>query len=506
MTVARISPVSVMIVLRQLRTDAPRSETESMNHAGWKVAGIAESDPRADDAPLEILVVGGGFAGLNAVTELAGIGARIWLVDRRNHHVFQPLLYQVATAALSPADIGYPIRRVFRREKDVHVVMDQLLSVDLVRKVALFPQGECNFDYLVLACGATHGYFGREDWAQYAPGLKTIEDALEIRSRVLLAFEEAEMEADPENRVADLTFVIVGGGPTGVEMAGALRQIATQALLNDFRNIDTTTARVILIQSADRLLPTMPEDLSERALLDLQQMGVDVRLKSRVTDIGDGFVMIGDEKVEAGCIFWAAGVKANPVAATLGVPLDKSGRIMVNPDLSLPGYPFAFAVGDIAAVNDPETGVQVPGVAQGAIQMGRFVGRLIRDEIQGRSKSESRPVFRYRDKGQMATIGRSRAVAQVGKWHFTGFFAWILWGLVHVLFLVGFRNRFAVLAQWIWDYVTFSKGARLITGNVRPQVRSHHGAYLVPTTITTTASAEASTAQEVILPADRTQS
>ncbi len=451
-----------------------------LNHPGWKFAETTENLPRPSERPLEILVIGGGFGGLNAVSELDGVDARIWLVDKRNHHVFQPLLYQVATAALSPADIGYPIRRVFRRRQDVHVIMDELLRIDLSRKVAIFPDGEADFDYLVLACGATHGYFGREDWARFAPGLKTIEDALEIRSRVLLAFEEAEMEADPDNRIADLTFVIVGGGPTGVEMAGALRQIATQALPNDFRNIDTKSTRVILIQSGDRVLPSMPEDLSARALSDLRQMGVEVRLNSRVTEIGDGFVMIGAEKVQAGCVFWAAGVKANPVTATLGVPLDKSGRVLVGPDLTLPGYPFAFAVGDIAAVTDPVTGNPVPGVAQGAIQMGRFVGRLIRDDIQGRFAHQPRPGFRYRDKGQMATIGRSRAVAQIGRWRFAGFFAWITWGLVHVLFLVGFRNRFAVLAQWIWDYVTFSKGARLITGNVRPHVRSHHGSYLIP--------------------------
>lgn len=456
------------------------------NHLRRKFADFDDGPRRKSNEPLEILVIGGGFGGLNAVSELTGLGARIWLVDKRNHHVFQPLLYQVATAALSPADIGYPIRRVFRRRKDVHVVMDELVSVDLNRKVAVFPQGEADFDYIVIACGSTHGYFGREDWARFAPGLKTIEDALEIRSRVLLAFEEAEMEADEANRRADLTFVIVGGGPTGVEMAGALRQIATQALPNDFRNIDTKTTRVILIQSADRLLPTMPEELSARALADLRQMGVEVRLKSRVTDIGDGFVLIGDERVEAGCVFWAAGVKANPVAATLGVPLDRSGRVLVGPDLSLPGYPFAFAIGDIAAVTDPVDGKQVPGVAQGAIQMGRFVGRLIRDEVAGKFENAPRPAFRYHDKGQMATIGRSRAVAQIGRWNFTGFFAWVLWGLVHVLFLVGFRNRFAVLAQWIWDYVTFSKGARLITGNVRPRVRSHHGDYLTTSETTTT--------------------
>ena len=312
-----------------------------------KLQTLADFKPglmRDSPKPLEIMVVGGGFGGINAVRQMAGTGARIWLVDKRNHHVFQPLLYQVATAALSPADIGYPIRRVFRRRKDVHVVLDELQ--------AIFPEGEANFDYLVLACGATHSYFGRDEWEKYAPGLKSIEDALEIRSRVLLAFEEAEMEADPAMRRSRMTFIIVGGGPTGVELAGALRQIATQSIPNDFRNIDTTTARVILIQSAERLLPGMPEELSAQALNDLQEMGVEVRLKSRVTDIGDGWVLIGDEKLPASCIFWAAGVKASPVTAGLGVPLDKSGRVLVNPDLSLPGHPRVFAIGDIAAVTD----------------------------------------------------------------------------------------------------------------------------------------------------------
>lgn len=430
--------------------------------------------------PLEIMVVGGGFGGLSAVRALAGTNARIWLVDKRNHHVFQPLLYQVATAALSPADIGYPIRRIFRHRKDVHVVLDELQAVDLQRNVAIFPEGEANFDYLVLACGATHSYFGRDDWEKYAPGLKSIEDALEIRGRVLLAFEEAEMEADPQMRRARMTFIIIGGGPTGVELAGALRQIATQSIPNDFRNIDTKTARVILIQSPDRLLPGMPEDLSAQALKDLTEMGVEVRLKSRVTDVGDGWVAIGDEKLPASCIFWAAGVKASPVTASLGVPLDKSGRVLVNSDLSLPGHPQVFAIGDIAAVTDPKTSEPVPGVAQGAIQMGRFVGDLIRDEITGKCSPQNRPAFQYHDKGQMATIGRSRAVAAIGRSHYRGFVAWLLWGIVHVLFLVGFRNRFAVLAQWIWDYITFAKGARLITGKIKPHVNMHHSEFLVP--------------------------
>lgn len=447
---------------------------------GWQIAKFAGYDSASSGPTKEIMVIGGGFGGLSAVENLRKTGAQIWLVDRRNHHVFQPLLYQVATAALSPAEIGYPIRRIFRKRKDVHVVMDELIALDLHRNVAIFPQGEANYDYLILACGATHSYFGRDDWAKFAPGLKSIEDALEIRSRVLMAFEEAEMEADEQLRKANLTFVIVGGGPTGVEMAGALRQIATQSLPNDFRNIDTKSTRVILIQSAPRLLPGMPETLSQHALNDLQEMGVEVRLGARVTDIGDGWVMIGTEKVIARCIFWAAGVKANPVTATAGVPLDNNGRILTNPDLSLPGFPNVFAIGDIAAVKDPKSGQLVPGVAQGAIQMGQFVGKLISNEINKKSTPTNRPTFHYHDKGQMATIGRCRAVAEIGGYHFRGVLAWLLWGLVHVLFLVGFRNRFAVLAQWLWDYVTFSKGARLITGNLVPRVRTYHREFLIP--------------------------
>ena len=446
----------------------------------WLFADPTSVNPKTQTKQVEIMVVGGGFGGIKTVQNLAGSGARIWLVDKRNHHVFQPLLYQVATAALSPAEIGYPIRSIFRNRKDVHVVMDEIIGVDLARKVAIFPEGEANFDYLVLACGATHSYFGRDDWANFAPGLKSIEDALEIRSRVLLAFEEAEMEADPQYRRSNLTFVVVGGGPTGVELAGALRQIATQTLPRDFRNIDTTATRVILIQSADRLLPGMSEKLSEQALKDLEHMGVEVRLRSRVTDITENSVSIGDDKVNARCVFWAAGVKASPITASLGVPLDKSGRILVNPDLSLPGHPSVFAVGDIAAINDPKSGQQVPGVAQGAIQMGQYVGLQIRNELQGKLQSSERIPFQFHDKGQMATIGRNRAVAEIGKYQFTGTVAWLLWGLIHVLFLVGFRNRFAVLAQWIWDYITFSKGARLITGKSHPRIRQHHSDFLVP--------------------------
>jgi NADH dehydrogenase len=427
----------------------------------------------------EVLVVGGGFAGIAAVRQLAGSGARIWLVDRRNHHTFQPLLYQVATAALSPADIGYPIRSIFRRRKDVHVLMDELTGIDLERKVAIFPKGEANYDYLILACGATNTYFGRDDWATYAPGLKTIEDALRIRSQVLVAFEAAEMEANIENRRADLTFIVVGGGPTGVELAGALREIATQTIPRDFRNIDTNLTRVIIIQSADRLLPSMPEKLSARALADLEKMGVEVRLKTRVTEVGDGWVKVGDEKIAARCTFWAAGVKANPVTSAIGVPLSKSGRILVEPDLSLPGYPEVFAVGDIAAIKDAATGEFVPEVAPAAMQMGQFVGRLIRDELTSSDHSSPRPVFRYKNKGQMATIGRSHAVAEIFGLQFGGFIAWLLWGMIHVLFLVSFRNRLGILAQWLWDYVTFAKGARLITGRLMPQVHSYHSDFLI---------------------------
>jgi len=414
-----------------------------------------------------VLIVGGGFAGLECAVRLAGAPVEITLADRHNYHLFQPLLYQVATAVLSPADIAEPIRRILRQQPNARVVLAELLGVDLPQRLARFRGGEIAYDYLVLATGATHSYFGHDDWAELAPGLKTVDDALEIRRRVLLAYEAAEWEADADARQAKLTFVVIGGGPTGVELAGALQEIAAQTIPRDFRHIDTTTARIILIEAGPRLLAAMSAELGERARRDLEQMGVQVRLDSLVTRIRDGVVEIGAEQLPAENIIWAAGVRGSEVAASLGSELDPQGRVRVTPELSVPGYPEVFVIGDLAHVVDPYTRQPVPGVAQAALQMGRHVARLIRAEVAG--APPSRPAFRYRDKGSLATIGRNRAVAQLGRHHFGGFVAWLLWSLVHIVPLIGFRNKLSVLLAWLWSYVSLAKSARLITG--RPQMR-----------------------------------
>jgi len=417
--------------------------------------------------PPRVLIVGGGFAGLECAVRLAGAPLEITLADRHNYHLFQPLLYQVATAVLSPADIAEPIRRILRQQPNARVILAQLTGVDLARRQARFLRGELSYDFLVLATGATHSYFGHDDWAELAPGLKTVDDALEIRRRVLLAYEAAEWEADESSRQAKLTFVVIGGGPTGVELAGALQEIAAQTIPRDFRHIDTTTARIILVEAGARLLAAMPADLGERARHDLEKMGVKVRLNSLVTRIREGVVEIGDEQLPAENIIWAAGVKGSEVAASLGCPLDRQGRVQVNPDLSIPGHPEVFVVGDLANVADPATGQPVPGVAQAALQMGRHVAGVIGAEIAG--SPPPRPTFRYHDKGSLATIGRNRAVAQLGNRHFGGFAAWLLWSLVHIIPLIGFRTRLSVMLAWLWNYASLSKNARLITG--RPQIR-----------------------------------
>jgi NADH dehydrogenase len=413
------------------------------------------------------VIVGGRFGGLETARGLAGAPCDVVLIDRRNHHVFQPLLYQVATAALSPADIAAPIRSVLRRQDNARVVLGEVTGVDLGhRRVAVAGGDTFGYDWLVLAPGVTHTYFGNPAWAERAPGLKSIEDALEIRRRVLLAFEEAELEDDPEARRAKLTFVVVGGGPTGVEMAGALREIAAQTIPDDFRRVDTSTARVILLEGEDRLLPGMSEMAGRGALHHLEAMGVEVRLGTYLTDLDDETVLLGDERLAAANVIWAAGVKAGSLSGTLGVDLDGSGRVKVEPDCSVPGHPRAFVLGDLAAIQDPRTGQAVPGVAQGALQMGRHVARIIREEIENASAATSahRPPFRYRDKGNMATVGRARAVADLGGRTYSGFFAWILWSAIHVAFLIGFRNRILVMVNWAWQWLVQARGARLITG------------------------------------------
>jgi NADH dehydrogenase len=414
----------------------------------------------------EVIIVGGGFGGLYAARALQRAPVHVTIVDRRNHHLFQPLLYQVATAALNPADIAAPIRSVFRGWPNVSVLLAEAVAVDVEAKTLVLADGTLPYDYLVLATGATHSYFGHEEWAPFAPGLKSIEDALEIRRRVLLAYEIAERERDPERRREWLTFVIIGGGPTGVEMAGALAEISRQALSREFQHIDPRHARIILIEGVARVLPPYPEDLSAKARQQLERLGVEVRTGARVTGIDATGVMLGHERIPARTIVWAAGVAASPLAATLGAPLDRAGRVRVDPTLAVPGRDDVFVIGDLAAVE--QDGHLVPGVAPAAIQMGRHVARQIRRALAG----QPRQAFRYRDKGSFATIGRGKAVGEVvGGVKLSGFLAWVAWLGIHIFFLIGFRNRALVLFQWAYSYVTFRRGARLITGAPPPRIR-----------------------------------
>jgi NADH dehydrogenase len=388
----------------------------------------------------------------------------VTIVDRRNHHLFQPLLYQVATAALNPADIAAPIRSVFRGARNVSVLLAEATGVDVAAKKLLLADGALPYDYLVLATGATHAYFGHDEWAPFAPSLKTIEDALDIRRRVLLAYEMAER--DPEHRREWLTFVIIGGGPTGVELAGALAEISRQALSREFQHIDPSHARIILIEGMTRVLPTYPEDLSVKARAQLEHLGVDVWTGARVTGIDSTGVMLGHERILARTVVWAAGVAASPLAKSLGAPLDRAGRVRVDPTLALPGRNDVYVVGDLATVT--QDGEPVPGVAPAAIQMGRHAARNIVRAIAGLPAEP----FRYRDKGSFATIGRGKAVGVLaGGLKLSGFPAWVAWLAIHIFFLIGFRNRVLVLFQWAYSYVTFRRGARLITGTPPPRLQ-----------------------------------
>lgn len=428
-----------------------------------------------------VFIVGGGFAGLAAARALARSPVDVTLVDRRNHHVFQPLLYQVATASLSPADISAPIRTVLRNQTNCQIVLVEVTGVDVARRRVLLEGGSIEYDYLILASGATHSYFGHDEWAALAPGLKSIEDATEIRRRILLAYESAEYEGSAEARRAALTFGIVGGGPTGVELAGAIKEIAGQTLPKDYRHIDTRTTRVILFEGADRLLPPFPPKLSARAQRDLERMGVEVRLKSIVTNITPEGIHVGDEFIPVRNVFWAAGVKANPLGQSLGVPLDRSGRVIVEPDLSIPGHPEVFVAGDMAAAKSADTGKMVPGVAQGGLQMGRHAARIIAAEVSGGTNSTPRPPFVYRDKGSMAVIGKAKAVAQIGRYQLGGFLAWLIWGGVHIAFLIGFRNRVQVLLSWFWNWLLNARDARLITGQARMDIEVPRPEGFIPT-------------------------
>lgn len=420
-------------------------------------------------SPPHVVIIGGGFGGLYAAKHLKNQPVRVTLLDRKNHHLFQPFLYQVATAGLSPGDIAAPIRAILRKQTNTTVLMAEAAAIDLpAREVVLQDDGRTTYDYLVVAAGATHSYFGHDKWASLAPGLKTIEDALEIRRRILTAFEAAERESDPARREALLTFVIIGGGPTGVELAGALSEIACCTMARDFRRIDPTQARIILVEAGPRILMAFPEDLSTRATQDLQRLGVEVRLNSPVTAIESGAVVVGDERIVTCTPLWGAGVSASPLARTLGTPLDRAGRVLVEPDLTVKGHPEVFVIGDLAAVIDPATNRPLPGVAAVAIQQGRAVADNIARACAGRPYQP----FRYRARGNMATIGRSRAVADLGRFHFSGLTAWLLWLVIHIYYLIGFEDRLLVMIQWAWSYLTFQRGARLITqdDSVRPAV------------------------------------
>lgn len=418
----------------------------------------------------KVFIVGGGFAGLAAARALAKAPAEVTLIDRRNHHVFQPLLYQVATAALSPADISTPIRTALRGQENCQVVLAEVTGVDAERRHLKVRGGHAQYDYLILAAGATHAYFGHEEWASFAPGLKSLEDATELRRRILLAFESAEYEDSEQSRRAALTFAIVGAGPTGVELAGAIKEIAGRTLPEDYKHIDTRTTRVVVFQSGDRVLPQFPPELSARAQRDLERMGVEVRLHAKVTKVTARGLNVGDEFVQVRNVFWAAGVKANPLGKSLGVPLDSAGRVVVGPDLTIPGHPEVFVVGDMAMAKSADTGSPVPGVAQGGLQMGHYAGRAIADAIAGRFATGQRSPFSYWDKGSMAVLGKNRAVAAIGKLRVGGPIAWVLWGTVHIAFLVGFRNRIQVLASWFWNWLLNARDARLITGDAHLDV------------------------------------
>jgi NADH:ubiquinone reductase (H+-translocating) len=404
-----------------------------------------------------VVVIGGGFAGLAAARALSGRGLRITLLDRRNHHVFQPLLYQVATAGLSAPDIAAPLRHVLRRRRDVSVLLAQVVALDVDARAVVLADGRLHYDYLVVASGATHSYFGRDEWAPHAPGLKTLEDALEIRRRLLLAFEHAEREEDAARRRAWLRFVVVGAGPTGVELAGTVAELARHTLKKEFRRIDPADAHVVLVEAAPRVLPPYAPDLSARAERQLSGLGVDVRTGAKVTAVDGGGVTLEDGRIDARTVLWAAGVAASPLGASLGARLDRAGRVLVEPDLSVPGRPEVFVAGDLAHVE--QDGAPVPGVAPAANQMGRHAGRTILRRVAGRP---SEP-FRYRDKGSLATIGRRAAVAQFGRrWKLWGFPAWFAWLAIHIFFLIGFRNRFVVMFDWALAYFTYQRNARLI--------------------------------------------
>ena len=405
-----------------------------------------------------VIILGAGFGGLEATKALGRAAVKITLIDRQNYHCFQPLLYQVATAALSPADVAWPIRHILRQQENATVLMTEVNGIDPVARTVSTEAGPFSFDFLVIATGARNSYFGHHHWADVAPGLKRIEDATRIRRNILSAFEEAELARDDSERKRLLTFVIIGGGPTGVEMAGAIAEVARQTLARDFRRIDPRTARIVLIEGGPRLLPTFSERHSRYARDTLAAMGVDVMTSNPVLECDSRGVDLAGGRVEAGAVIWAAGITASPAAQWISAERDRGGRVVVRPDLSLHGFSDIFVIGDTASVKDA-SGRPVPGLASAAKQMGKYVGKLIAARVAGRSL----PPFRYRNEGSLATIGRRAAVVELGPVQLKGFIGWMFWSAVHIYFLIGLRNRFVVAVTWLWSYVTFKRGARLIT-------------------------------------------
>ena len=407
-----------------------------------------------------VVVLGAGFGGLTAARRIARLPVQVTLVDRKNHHTFQPLLYQVATAGLSPGEIAAPIRWIVRTRPNIEVLLEEAKDFHLGKRKIITDSGEISYNYLVVATGATHAYFGHPDWEPWAPGLKTVEDAIEIRRRVLLAFELAERQAVSGEGQMMLSFVVVGGGPTGVELAGTLAEISRHVLAHEFRKIDPKMTRIVLLEAGTRILPAYSADLSAKAQQQLERLGVEVHTSQAVTRIEPGAVWMGETRMPAQVVLWAAGVAASPLGRKLGVPVDRAGRVLVEPDLSVPGHPEVFVIGDLAALKD-ENGNWLPGVAQVAIQQGEWAAKMIGRDFE----HQPRRSFHYHDKGSLATIGRAAAIAQIGKWHLSGYPAWLIWLFVHIVSLIGFRNRLIVMVQWAWAYVTYERGARLITGS-----------------------------------------
>jgi NADH dehydrogenase len=405
-----------------------------------------------------VVVIGAGFGGLSAAKALRRLPIEVVVIDERNYHLFQPLLYQVATAGLSPADIAAPIRGILGAQRNAQVMLGRVVGIDAARRAVILQDREVPYDDLIVATGARHAYFGHEEWAAFAPGLKKIDDATRVRRKILIAFERAEIEDDPAERRRLMTFAVVGAGPTGVELAGAIAELARVAIASDFRHIDPAMSRIVLIEAGERVLPAFPAELSAVAKRSLERLGVEVRTGSAVTACDADGVMLGEERIEARTIIWAAGVAASPAAEWLGAAHDRSGRVMVNGDLTLPGHPEIFVIGDTAHVSDA-AGRPLPGVAPVAKQEGQYVARVLAARLAGRPP----PPFRYRNFGNLATIGRTAAVVDFGFMRLTGFIAWLVWGVVHIYFLIGFRNRIAVVLDWLWAYATYQRGARLIT-------------------------------------------